>query len=269
MKQTLSFLLSYHLSRCFLGLGSLHFSEFWHVAENLWSCAWQSQSFLKKLFLLQKFWEMGRKYARNRVLNLKKNMIINFHWICSIMTVYILCCVPAQIVFWEKSCSWDIDPNPCSQADCRIFKSSVSPKQIDEAASFFACWYKCTKIKNWLKFFWLDMFQNGCCQYGLWTLKGTVSEEWTDWINWFFPCCYKFIQIKRCLRIFRVGLVKRGCSQSGGRTLKLTICKMNRWNNWFLHVDTNTQILKIDWMGMVQNECCQSGLWTLKLTASE
>ena len=129
-------------------------------------------------------------------------MVINFYWICSTMTVYIICCVPAQIVFWEKSFSWDIGPNAHSQADYRIFKSSVSPKQIDEAASFLACWYKCTKIKSWLKFFYLDMFKNACCQSSLWTLKLMVSEEWADSINWFFPCWYKFIQIKRCLKMF-------------------------------------------------------------------
>ena len=36
---------------------------------------------------------------------------------------------------WEKSYSWDImDQNVLSQSDCQIFKSALSPKQIDEIA---------------------------------------------------------------------------------------------------------------------------------------
>ena len=41
----------------------------------------------------------------------------------------------------------------------------------------------------------------------------------------------------------------------------------------FLHVDTNSQNLKVDRKvfggGMAKNECSQSGLWTLKLTVSQ
>ena len=56
-------------------------------------------------------------------------------------------------------------------------------KQIDEAASFFACWYKLIKIKIQSKYFWLGMVKNGYGQSSLWTLKLTVSQEWTDGIN--------------------------------------------------------------------------------------
>ena len=100
-------------------------------------------------------------------------------------------------------------------ADCRIFNSTISPGQTDETASFFAWWYKFTKIKNWLKIFGWAWIKNGCGQAGVWTLKLIVSEIWTDGIKWFFTCWYKFMQIKRCLKIFAVGMVKNGCSQSG------------------------------------------------------
>ena len=70
---------------------------------------------------------------------------------------------------WEKSCSWDIDQNDVSQTDGRIFKWSISPEQIDETASFLACWYKFTKIKSWFEIFWLGVV-NGYGQSGLWTL---------------------------------------------------------------------------------------------------
>ena len=114
---------------------------------------------------------MGQKSG---FLNLNKNLVINFLWICSIMKIYIICCVPAQILYWEKSCSWDIGQNHLSQSDCRIFESTISPEQIDETASFFACCYKFTKIESSLKIFWLGMVKNGCGQSGPWTLKLTV-----------------------------------------------------------------------------------------------
>ena len=56
-----------------------------------------------------------------------------------LMKIFI-CCVPAQIL-WEKSCSWDRGQIPLSQSDCRIPKLTISPEQIDEAASFLSCWY--------------------------------------------------------------------------------------------------------------------------------
>ena len=41
--------------------------------------------------------------------------------------------------------------NACGQSDCRIFKSTVSLEKVDEKAWFFACWYRFTEIKSWLK----------------------------------------------------------------------------------------------------------------------
>ena len=37
----------------------------------------------------------------------------------------------------------------------------------------------------------------------------------------------------------------------------------------FLHVDTNSQKLKVDWLGVVKSWCGQSGAWFLELTVSE
>ena len=64
------------------------------------------------------------------------------------MKIYVICYVLAQILFWEKSYSRDIGQNALIQSDYRIFKSTISPEQIDETASFFAYWFKFTKIKN-------------------------------------------------------------------------------------------------------------------------
>ena len=49
------------------------------------------------------------------------------------MKIFIICCVP------EKSYSLDIDQNALSQSESGIFKSTLSPDQIDEIASFLAC----------------------------------------------------------------------------------------------------------------------------------
>ena len=121
------------------------------------------------------------------------------------INIFVLCSC-ANPIF---SGSWDVDQNAPSQSDCRIFKSIISPEQIDETASLFECWYKFTKIKSWSSFF----IRHG--QSCLWTLNLTVSQEWTDEINWFFANYYKFTQLKRWLKIFWVCMVKNGWGQSG------------------------------------------------------
>ena len=34
-----------------------------------------------------------------------------------------------------------------AKSDCRIFKPTISQEQIDETASFLACWYNLQKLK--------------------------------------------------------------------------------------------------------------------------
>ena len=93
----------------------------------LWNCAWQPD-FFEKLFLP---WQLG-KWPKKGFLNLKKNLVINFHWICSIMNMFIICCVPAQILYFGKSCSWDVGQNILSQSNCIISKWTISPYQIEQ-----------------------------------------------------------------------------------------------------------------------------------------
>ena len=97
------------------------------------------------------------------------------------MKIYIICCVPVQISYLGKP----LFINALSQSDCRIFKSTISPEQIDETASFFACWYKFTKIKSW-KVDQKVFGKNECGQSGLGTIKLAVSQEWNGGINWSF-----------------------------------------------------------------------------------
>ena len=116
-------------------------------------------------------------------LNLKKKLVINFHWIFSIMKIYIICCVPAQIPYCERSCSWDIGQNVLSQSDCRIFKSTSSPEQLSERVSFFPCWYKFIKIKIRSKLFWLDMVKKGSLDSGIWLYLKNENMELTDFLQ--------------------------------------------------------------------------------------
>ena len=88
------------------------------------------------------------------------------------MKVYIICCVPAQILYWQKSCSWDIGQNTISQSDCRI-----SPDQGNEIASFLPVDTNLQKLKVDWKFFGRACSKMGVS--GLWTLKLTLSQEWT------------------------------------------------------------------------------------------
>ena len=121
------------------------------------------------------------------------------------------CCVPTQIPYLSKILFLrDIGQTGLPQTDCRIFNSTTSPEQMDETASFFVCLYKFSKIKCWLKFFWLGMVKSGCGQYGLITLKLTLSQELIDRINWYFASWYKFRKSKSWFNDIWVGMVKNG-----------------------------------------------------------
>ena len=135
-----------------------------------------AQFFGKKKFCLRNLGN-GPKMG---FLSLKENFVIN-------EIFYLLCSAHSHI--WEKPCSCYISQNALSQSDCsRIFKSIIFAEQIDETASFLACWYKFTKCISWSKLFWLVVVKNACGQSGLSTVKLTVCQTWTDGISWFFGC---------------------------------------------------------------------------------
>ena len=69
------------------------------------------------------------------------------------MKIYITCCASAESLYWEKSCSWDVGQNALSQSDCRIFKSTIFPEQIDEKPYFLYVDTNSQKIKSWLNIF--------------------------------------------------------------------------------------------------------------------
>ena len=120
IKQGLSVLSSVLLSRRFLRIVSLFFSEFWRVARNPYEVVRDRNGFSGKKFFAQKFGKMDQKWAKNRVLNLLKDLVINFYWICSVMKTYI-CCAPAQIPYLGKILFWDMGQNILSKWDCMVF----------------------------------------------------------------------------------------------------------------------------------------------------
>ena len=113
-----------------------------------------------KLFCLKNLGKWAKR-KRGFFLIFKKNSTINFPWICSIMKIYVICCVLVKSSVWENIYSSDIGQSVLSHSDCGIFKSSISSGQIDVTVSYFAFWYKFTKIKGWLKGFW-STIKNEC-----------------------------------------------------------------------------------------------------------
>ena len=82
----------------FLGIGSLGFSGFCQGARNHYEVVYDNPIFLKNFFCPQN-WGNGPKIG---FLNLKEKLVINFHRICSTMNMFIICCVPAQILCFRK-----------------------------------------------------------------------------------------------------------------------------------------------------------------------
>ena len=89
----LSFCQSFHISRCFLGVGSITFSTFWRSARNPDEVVCKIPRFFGKFFG-QTIEKMGQEYV---FLNRLKHLVINFYRICSMMKIYIICCDCTQI----------------------------------------------------------------------------------------------------------------------------------------------------------------------------
>ena len=108
VKQGLFVYPSYHLSGCFLGIGSLDFSEFWHGARNAYEVLHDNLIFGQTL----------TEFVQH----------LNFFF----------CCVRDQILYLGNILFLRYSPK-CCQPIRVIFKSTISPEQIDETAPFLAC----------------------------------------------------------------------------------------------------------------------------------
>ena len=95
IKQGLTVLQSGH----FHGVVSSVFSKFSQGARNAYEVLHDRAGFSGKIYFAPKIGKMERKQG---FFNLLENLVINFYWICSVMEIYIICCVPAQIPYLRK-----------------------------------------------------------------------------------------------------------------------------------------------------------------------
>ena len=135
----------------FLNFGMVLETQMKRVAES---------DFLEKTFLAPKL-RIWSTLGQTNFFEFIEKFGLIFYWICSI-----ICSIFTEFdVFLhkshirEKSHSWGVCQNAVSQLDCQIFKSTLSPEQVDGIAWFSACWYKFTKTKSWSKFFWACMIK--------------------------------------------------------------------------------------------------------------
>ena len=103
-------------SGSFLGIGSLFFSETQHVLRAHVLLCMTEPDYLKKIFMPKKWGKFAKNGQKIGFSNLLENLVINFFWIWSIMKVYTVCCILAQIPYLGKiwflrygpKCSWPI-----------------------------------------------------------------------------------------------------------------------------------------------------------------
>ena len=80
----------------------IRFLWIWHGARNPYHVVRDSWMFWKNV-LCRKNRENGQKQAKKKGV-LKKNLVNNFHWICSVMKIYNICCVLHKFyILWNKN----------------------------------------------------------------------------------------------------------------------------------------------------------------------
>ena len=117
--------------------------------------------------------KIGKMHQKQGFLNLLNNLVINFYWICSIMKIYIICCVPGQIPYLGNFLSLgDMCQSVHSQSDCRL--SQISQPFLQNKSMKHPHFLHADTNSQKLK---VDL------KSGFWTLKLIVSEEGDDGIN--------------------------------------------------------------------------------------
>ena len=161
--------------------------------------------------------------------------------------------------FWEKFYSWDIGQNALSQSDYRIFKSAISPEQINGKASFLGCWYKFTKLRVDQKIFdwaWSKMgVANLVLGLSNWLYIKNEQMELTD----FLQGGTNLYKLKGDWK-FMVLHGKNGCDQSDDGTQKLAVSE--QWTGgvnlffacWCRFTKTKSRSKSL-WAGMVNFGC--------------
>ena len=80
----------------FFGIGSLNFCEFWHDARNPYEIVHDRARVFGKNFFAPK---MGKWAKKKGFFNLKKNLVVNVHWICSFFVLFLHKCCIGKILF--------------------------------------------------------------------------------------------------------------------------------------------------------------------------
>ena len=164
------------------------------VLETLIKLYLTEPDFLEKVFLTQKLGEMGQNRPKIGFLDLKKKFGHSFHWICSTMKMYMICCIPAQTLYLRKILFMkQAKTLPANQIAGFSNQPFLQSKPMKEP-NFLYFDTNFPKLKSWLIFFWLVVVEPICGQSGLWFLKLIVYQEWTDRINWIFASWHKFTQ---------------------------------------------------------------------------
>ena len=121
-----------------------YFSEFWHGAKNSFEVKRDRARFSRKTFLPEKLGKWSKNGPKQGFFNWLSNFVINFFWICSIMEIYIICCVPARIPYLIKCLFLWCGPK-CSQSiRLQNFLISNISRTSQWNSLIFTCWYKFT-----------------------------------------------------------------------------------------------------------------------------
>ena len=149
--------------------------------------------FSRKKFFCPKNWENGPKIE---FLNILKNFVISFYWISSVMKIYVICCVPAQIPYLRRF--WFLRYVPQCSHPIRLQNFRIN--HISRTSlwnSLIFCMLIQIHINEKLtKKFLVGVGRNVCGQSGHGTQKLAISQEWIDGMNWFFAWWCKFRKAK-------------------------------------------------------------------------
>ena len=185
------------LSGRFLGIVSLVFSKFWYDARNPYKVVRDRAGFSRIFFFCLRNWESGPKMDQKQgFLNKLKNFVINFYWICSIMKMYNICYVPAQIPYLGKFCS-----QPIRSQDLLINHIS----RTNQSNSLIFCmliqiqiWYR-YKLKVDQKNFGLAWPEMGVASWSQDSKIGCISR--INWCNELIFCMV--VQIQKSKKLFQ------------------------------------------------------------------
>ena len=109
------------LSKHFLGVVSLVFSQIWHGARNSYKVV-HNRAFREKKIFCPKIGKKGPKWAKTRVFSIYWKIWslifteFDLEWKFILLAAFL-----HKSHTWENFCSWDMVQNVLTQSDCNIF----------------------------------------------------------------------------------------------------------------------------------------------------